>query len=161
MCVWGSLWNTVLSWDILKRKMFETIINPLSSNHATKPSGLSMRHGTTAHSVCADLAELMKYTKGRKGHCSAPLIWAFRQKPQKPLLSKTWFSGLMKQRLKLLNLIPSMFEGNQMPPHPLTSTIPTGKHGGGSIFRVKEKLIWVKYRDIINENLVQGVQDLE
>ncbi|KAI3374652.1 hypothetical protein L3Q82_021222 [Scortum barcoo] len=84
-------------------------------------------------------------------------------------------SGLMRQRLNSLALMPGvMFGGNQAPLITRTNTIPTVKHGGGSIMlwgcfsaagtgrlvRIEGKMNAAMYRDILDENLLQSALDL-
>ncbi len=101
-------------------------------------------------------------------------------KPTWSLLKNTWrtprwwqirFSGLMR----LFGLNSKRYVWRKPgTAHHLSNTVPTVKHGGGSImlwgcfsaagtgrlFAIEGKMNAAKYRDILDENLLQSAQDL-
>uniref|UniRef100_A0AAZ3R6X7 Transposase Tc1-like domain-containing protein n=1 Tax=Oncorhynchus tshawytscha TaxID=74940 RepID=A0AAZ3R6X7_ONCTS len=94
-----------------------------------------------------------------KRHMTALLEFAKRLRPQ-----GTRFSSLMKPRLFALNAKRHVWRK--------PGTIPTVKHGGGSIMlwgcfsaagrlvRIEAKMNGAKYREILDENLLQSAQYL-
>ncbi|KAI4901710.1 hypothetical protein NFI96_029247, partial [Prochilodus magdalenae] len=115
-------------------------------------------------------------------HCSLPPVG--RVARRKPLLNVRHMkapiefprpdSGLMRRRLNFLALILSGMWRKPGTAHHLPNTIPTVKHGGGSIMlwgcfsaagtgrlvATEGKMNAAKYRDILEENLFQSAPDL-
>ena len=97
-----------------------------------------------------------------KRHMTARLEFAKRHLKDSQTV-KTRFSGLMKPRLNAKRHVWRK-----------PGTIPTVKHGGGSIMlwgcfsaaetgrlgRIEGKMNGAKYREILDENLLQSAQDL-
>ncbi len=105
-------------------------------------------------------------------------------KPAWSLLKNTWrtprwwqirFSGLMRPRYNFFGLNSKRYVWRKPgTAHHLSNTVPTVKHGGGSIMlwgcfsaagtgrlvAIEEKMNAAKYRDILDENLLQSAQDL-
>ncbi len=114
-----------------------------------------------------------------------PLLSARQTKARMEFAKKnTWrtprwwqirFSGLMRPRLELFGLNSKRYVWRKPgTAHHLSNTVPTVKHGGGSIMlwgcfsaagtgrlvAIEGKMNAAKYRDILDENLLQSAQDL-
>ncbi len=133
--------------------------------------------------ICGDRRNLQK----DKHHCNTPPILALWQCGQAQSSVKTWkhTSNLQKSTLRTLRLCETIFWSDEPQfqasclketnsAHHLQSTIPKVKCAGSSLMlwgcfsaagtegliRVEEKLNAPNYRDSLNENLVQSIQNL-